>query len=198
MEIIKTFKTISILVALIVLFSIISVFVKIFNPKSLFPDSAVQVNTSAISTPTPAPSDPFVHPESFSVPSSYMGYAVTKVSQADLSKSALSYGNKTVDLGGTEWVITKNSVSDFEYAEAKSLISSNVQKQFVEKGWQKTAVVNGQALSPNLPSTGDINLGFIEVSNGKFQEALLEGGKSPTGAVEIKLFLSNIANVSAL
>jgi len=195
MEIVKKYKTISILVFLIIVFGILSVFVKVFDIGGIKTNPEVQVKISVTGTPTPAPADPFIHPESFNIPSSYMGYSVTKVSNGDLSKSALKYGNKIVDLSGTQWVIKKSNVSDVEYGQVKSLIDTYIQGQIVNKGWKKTLKVNGLEMTPNIPSSNNLASGYVQVSGGKFQAAILEDNGDKSGNVEFKLFLSNIANL---
>jgi hypothetical protein len=195
MEIIKKYKTISILVGLIVVFGILTVFVKVFDIGGIKVTTPVKI--SVTSTPTPAP-DPFIHPESFNIPSSYMGYSVTKISNGDLGKLALKYGNKNVDLSGTEWTVKKSNVLDIEYNQIKSVIDSLIQGQIIKKGWKKTLMVNGQAMTPNIPSTNNLASGFVQVSGGKFQEAILEGNRDKSGNVEFKLFLSKIYNLKDL
>ncbi len=194
MQTVKRYKTISILVGLIVVFGILAVFVKVFDIGGVKTGPEVKISAS----PKPTTSDPFIHPESFNIPSSYMGYSVTKISNGDLGKSALKYGNKNVDLSGTEWTVKKSNVLDIEYNQIKSLIDSLIQGQLVKKGWKKTLKVNGQQITPNIPSSMNIASGFVQVSGGKFQEAILEGNKDKSGNVEFKLFLSKIYNLKDL
>ena len=196
MNLIKQYKTISVLVLLIIALSILSVFVKMFNPQSLVSDSVVRAQPSISPSPTPI-QDPFVHPESFNIPSSYMGYVVSKVAVPDLGKAILKYGDKNVDLLGSEWIIKKNGVSDFEYSQVKPYINNAVQGQLVKQGWTAKATVDGKTLSPNLFNS-DLNQGYTEVYNGKVQVVILEGGKDASGNVEFKLFLSNIYDLATL
>ena len=181
------------LIALIVLLLIISVFVKMFNPQSLISSSAVQTQAPITPSPTPIP-DPFIHAETFNIPSSYMGYVVSKVVAPDLGRAILKYGNKNIDLEGSEWVIKKSGVSDFEYLSVKPYINNFVQEQVVKKGWLTKTSVGGQELIPNL-SKFDLSQGYIEVYNGKVQVAVLQGGKNASGNIQFKLFLSNIYNI---
>ena len=195
METVKKYKTISILVGLIIIFGFLAVFVKVFDIGGIKTSPETKIAVSP--TPTPV-TDPFIHPESLNISASYMGYSVTKVIQQDLGKAALKYGNKDVDLNGTEWVIKKSKVSDVEYSQIKSLINAYVQGQIVNKGWKKNVVVNGQEMMPNIPSANDLDLGYVVVSGGKCQIAILEGSKDKSGTVQFKLFLSNIANLNDL
>jgi hypothetical protein len=195
-EIIKQYRTISLLIGLIIFLSILSVFVKMFNPQSLMSNSVIQVQSSVFPTPTPIP-DPFIHPESFSIPSSYMGYVVSKVAAPDLGKAILKYGSKNINLEGSEWIIKKSGVSDFEYLSVKPYINNFVQAQVVKKGWLAKTSVGGQELVPNL-SKSDLSQGYVEVYNGKVQVAVLQGGKDGSGNVQSKLFLSNIYNLTDL
>jgi hypothetical protein len=200
METIKKYKTISMLIFLIIVFGILAVFVKLMDIGGIKTASNVQSSISV--TPTPI-QDPFIHPETFNIPSSYMGYVVAKMAQADLGKAILKYGNKAVDLAGSEWVISKSKVSDFEYGQIKPYLNSYVQQQLGNKGWAPTASVSAsgtqsaQLLSPNLPK-GDLSQGYIQVEGGKVQEVVLSGGKDSLGNVEFKLFLSNIYNTKDL
>lgn len=196
MKLIKQYRTISLLVLLIIALSILSVFVKMFNPQSLVSDSVVKAQPSISPSPTPI-QDPFVHPESFNIPSSYMGYVVSKVAVPDLGKAILKYGDKNVDLLGSEWIIKKNGVSDFEYISVKPYINNFVQDQVVKKGWLVKTSVGGQELVPNL-SKFDLSQGYVVVSNGKVQVAVLQGGKDNLGNVEFKLLLSNIYDLATL
>ena len=196
MNLIKQYKTISLLILLIVALSILSMFVKMFNPQSLISNSTVQTQSSISPSPTPIP-DPFIHPESFNIPSSYMGYVVSKVANPDLGKAILKYGDKNVDLLGSEWIIKKNGVSDFEYSQVKPYINNAVQGQLVKQGWTAKTAVDGKTLSPNL-SNSDLNQGYVEVYNGKVQVAILEGGKDASGNVEFKLFLSKVYGLGDL
>lgn len=193
METIKRYKTISILVGLIVVFGILTVFVKVFDIGGVKTNSNLKISA----TPTPV-SDPFIHPESFNIPSSYMGYIVTKSTQGDLGKSALKYGIRNVDLTGTRWSIKKNKVSDVEYTQIKSLIDATVQGQLVNKGWKKTLKVNGQELTPIFSSSNSLASGYVVISGEKFQELVVEGGKDSSGNFQLKLFLSKIYNLKDL
>lgn len=198
MEIVKKYKTISILVFLIIVFGILSVFVKVFDIGGIKTNPEVQVKISVTVTPTPAPVDPFIHAESFNIPSSYMGYSVTKVSNGGLGKSALKYGSRSADLSGTEWVIKKSSVLEIEYTQIKSVIDSTIQGQLVNKGWKKTLTVNGQKLAPNIPGSNNLASGYLQVSGGKLQEVILEGNRDTSGNVLFKLFLSNVTDLKNL
>jgi hypothetical protein len=196
MEIFKQYKTISLLVLLMAVLSILSVFVKMFDPQSLIPTSTFQTQSLTASTPTPIP-DPFIHPETFNIQSSYMGYVVTKVANPDLGRAIMRYGVMNVDLIGSEWTIKKNGVSDFEYLTVKPYINNFVQQQVISKGWLAKTSVNGQELVPNL-SKSDLSQGYIEVSDGKVQVAILQGGKDASGNAQFKLFLSDIYDLSTL
>ncbi len=167
-----------------------------FNPQSLISSSVVKTQVSITPSLTPIP-DPFIHAESFSIPSSYMGYVVSKVATADLGRAILKYGSKNIDLEGSEWVIKKNGVSDFEYLSVKPYINNFVQEQVVKKGWLTKTSVGGQELIPNL-SKSDLSQGYVEVYNGKVQVAVLQGGKDNLGNVNLKLFLSNIYDLATL
>lgn len=193
MQLVKQYKTISILIGLIIVFAILTVFVKVFDIGGV----KTSPNINIFSTPTPV-LDPFIHPESLNVPSSYMGYVVTKSTQGALGKSALKYGKKYVDLTGTQWDIKKSKVSDVEYGQVKSLIDAYIQGQIVNKGWKKTLKINGLEMVPNIPASMSLASGYIQVSTGKFQEAILEGNRDASGNVEFKLFLSNISNLKDL
>jgi hypothetical protein len=193
MSLIKQYRTIVLLITLIVLLLIISVFVKRFNPQSLISSSVVQTQPSVSPSPTPTP-DPFIHPENFNIPSSYMGYIVSKVATPDLGRAILKYGSKNINLEGSEWTIKKNGVSDFEYLSVKPYINNFVQDQVVKKGWLAKTSVGGQELVPNL-SKSDLSQGYVEVHNGKVQVVVLQGGKDASGNVQFKLFLSNIYNI---
>jgi len=182
MQIIKKYKTISILVGLIIIFAVLTVFIKVFDIGGI--QNKTDVKLSA--TPTSAIVDPFIHPKDFNIPSSYMGYSVAKLAQADLSKSALQYGSKSADLMGTELAIRKSKVSDIEYGQMKNLLDSYIQGQLVNKGWKDTFEVNGQKVIPNIMGTNDLSSGFVQVSGGKLQEVILEGNKDATGSVELK------------
>ena len=196
MNLIKQYKTIFILVVLIVALSILSLFVKMFNPQSLIQSPQVQLQPSVSPNTTPI-LDPFIHPESFNIPSSYLGYVVTKVANPDLGKAILKDGSRNVDLVGSEWIINKGGVSELEYLSVKPYINNFVQEQVVNKGWLTKTSVNGQELLPNLFKS-DLSQGYIEVQNGKVQLAIIEGGKDAFGNVQFKLFLSNIYNLSDL
>ena len=196
MSLIKQYRTIVLLIPLIVLLLIISVFVKMFNPQSLISSSVVQTQASITPSPTPIP-DPFIHAETFNIPSSYMGYVVSKVATPDLGRAILKYGSKNINLEGSEWTIKKSGVSDFEYSQVKPYINNAIQGQLVKKGWISKATVNGLELVPNL-SKSDLSQGYIEAYNGKVQVTVLEGGKDTLGNVEFKLFLSKIYNITDL
>jgi hypothetical protein len=198
MEIVKKYKTISILIGLIIIFGVLSFFVKVFDIGGIKTNPEVQVKITVTPTPTPVTSDPFIHPESINIPTSYMGYSITKVTNGDLSKSALKYGSRSVDLSGTEWVIKKSSVLEIEYTQTKSVIDSTIQGQLVNKGWKKTLTVNGQKLAPNIPSSNNLASGYLQVSGGKLQAVILEGNRDESGNVLFKLFLSNIIDLKAL
>jgi hypothetical protein len=198
MNLIKQFKTISLLIVLIVFLSILSVFVKTFDARGLLTKSSIQEAIILTPTPTPTPMNPFINPESFSIPSSYMGYVVTKVAVPDLGKAVLRVGSKNVNLDGSEWAIKKSGVSDFEYSQVKPYLNSNIQSQLVKQGWVSNVVVDGQALNLNLLKVGDLNQGYLKNYNGKVQAAILEGGKDNLGNVSIKLFLSNVYDLSTL
>ena len=195
METVKKYKTISILVGLIIIFGFLAVFVKVFDIGGIKTSPETKISVSPMPTPN---LDPFIHPENLNIPLSYGGYSITKTTQEDLGKSALKYGNKNIDLSGTEWIVKKSNVSDIEYTQIKSLIDAYIQGQIVNKGWKKNAVVNGQGMMPKIPSTNDLDLGYVVVSAGKFQIAILEGNKDKSGTVQFKLFLSNIANLKDL
>ena len=181
--------------ALIVVFGVLAVVVKVFDIGGTKTGSDIQITASV--TPTPV-LDPFIHPESFNIPSSYMGYVVTKVAQADLGKAALEYGKKTIDMAGSEWVIKKSKVSDIEYSQVKPLLDSYIQGQLVKKGWTSKASVNGQKLFPNLPENANISEGYIKVSDSKVQELMLSVNRDVAGNAEIKLFLSTVYNLKDL
>jgi hypothetical protein len=193
MEIIKRYKTISILVALIIVFGTLAIFVKVFDVSRAKTNSEIKVSVTPIPTP-----EPFIHPESINIPSSYMGYAVTKTAQGDLSKSALIYGRRYVDLSGVEWIIKKNKVSDIEYSQIKPVLDSYVQGQLGKQGWASSATVNGQTITPNLPKMVDLSEGFIKVYKGQIQELILVGSKDTLGNVQLKLFVSKIYNLKDL
>jgi hypothetical protein len=195
MNLIKQYKTIWILVALIIVFGIIAVFAKVLDTGRVQPSPKVKVGI--LLTPTSIP-DPFIHPEDFKITSSYMGYAVVKVVNPDLGKAVLKYGSKNVDLDGSEWTIKKSGVSDFEYSQVKPYINNAIQGQLVKQGWLGKATVNGQVLIPNLSKVFDLNQGYVETYNGKVQVAILEGGKDNLGNVNFKLFLSNIYDLTNL
>jgi hypothetical protein len=167
-----------------------------FNPQSLISSSVVQTQASITPSPTPIP-DPFIHAETFNIPSSYMGYVVSKVATPDLGRAILKYGSKNINLEGSEWTIKKSGVSDFEYSQVKPYINNAVQGQLVKQGWTAKATVDGKTLSPNLFNS-DLNQGYTEVYNGKVQVVILEGGKDASGNVEFKLFLSNIYDLATL
>ena len=195
MKLVKQYKTIWILIALIIVFGIIAVFAKVLDAGRVQPIPKVKVGV--LLTPTPIP-NPFINPESFKIPSSYMGYTVTKVTNPDLGKAILKYGNKNVDLDGSEWTIKKSGVSDFEYSQVKPYINNAIQSQFVKQGWVSKATVGGQALTPNLSKTFDLSQGYVAAYNGKVQVVVLQGGKDNLGNVQFKLFLSNIYNLKDL
>jgi hypothetical protein len=195
MNLIKQYKTISILVVLIIIFGALAVFVKVFDIGGIKNVSSITV----VLTPTPTPaSDPFIRPESLNIPSSYMGYLITKTTQTGLGDYVIKYGTKSVTLKGTEWVISKSNVSTVEYGQVKNLVQGYIQGQLVNKGWGSKVKVNGQTLTPNVLGIGDLNAGYVKVSNGKFQEAILEGGRSSNNVVNIKLFLSSIYDFNSL
>ena len=196
MQTVKKYKTISILVGLIIVFGILAMFVKVFDIGAI--KTSPEVKISATPTSVPVALDPFIHPETLNIPSSYMGYAVTKLNQGDLGKNVLKYGTRSASLGGMEWVIKKSKVTDIEYHQIKSLIDAYIQGQIVNKGWKKTLKVNGQELSPIVPTLNDLEMGYVVVSNGKFQEAILEGNRDKLGNVQFKLFLSNISLLKSL
>jgi hypothetical protein len=197
-QLVRQYKTISILVGLIIIFGILAVFIKVFNIGAVKTSPEVQIKSSITPTPTPISFiDPFIHPESFNIPASSMGYAITKVSNGNLGKSVLKYGSKNVDLTGTEWVVKKSGVLDIEYNQIKSMIDSLVQGQVVSRGWKKTMKVNGLEMAPNVPSSNNLDLGYVQVSGGKVQAAILEGNNK-SGNVEFKLFLSKIYNLKDL
>jgi hypothetical protein len=126
-----------------------------------------------------------------------MGYVVTKTTQADLGKSALKYGKRSVDLSGSEWIIKKSKVSDIEYSQIKPLLNSYVQGQLGKQGWATTASVSAQGtqsaqlLMPNLPK-GDLSEGYIKVYGGQIQEVMFMGNKDSLGNVQLKLFVSQV------
>jgi hypothetical protein len=122
---------------------------------------------------------------------------VSKVAVSDLGKALLKYGDRNINLSGSEWIIKKSGVSDFEYLSVKPYINNFVQDQVVKKGWLAKTSVGGQELIPNL-SKSDLSQGYVEVYNGKVQVAVLQGGKDNLGNVEFKLFLSNIYDLATL
>ena len=190
MEIIKTYKTISILVSLIVAFGIITVFVKAFDIGGNKTTPQVKI------TPTPTPVlNPFINPEILNIPSSYMGYVVTKVpeGEASLGKNALVYKNKIISLEGTEWVVRKSKVSDFEYMQVKAYIDSLIQQQVVKLGWKSKGEINGSLLAFNAP-----NVGFVQVAQEHMQALIVKENKDASGSVEIRIFLSKIKDLSGL
>jgi len=68
MQTIKQYKTISILVFLIIVFGILAVFVKVFKiGAQTAPEIQVKNSTSLIPTQAPV-ADPFIHPENFNIP----------------------------------------------------------------------------------------------------------------------------------
>jgi hypothetical protein len=194
MQVIRQYKTISILLFLLVVFGILTVFVKVFDIGGIKNNTDVKISA----TPTPTILDPFIHPKDFNIPSSYMGYSVTKLVQADLGKAALQYGSKSADLTGTELVIKKSKVSDIEYGQMKNLLDSYIQGQLVNKGWKKTFEVNGQKITPNIAGVNDLASGFVQISGGKLQEVILEGNRDASGSVQLKLFLSSIYDLKSL
>ena len=194
MKLVKQYKTIWILIALIIVFGIIAVFAKVLDAGRVQPSPKVKVGV--LLTPTPTP-NPFINPESFKIPSSYMGYTVTKVTNPDLGKAVLKYDSKNVDLDGSEWTIKKSGVSDFEYSQVKPYVNNAIQSQFVKQGWVSKAIVGGQALTPNL-SKADLSQGYVVAYNGKVQVAVLRGGKDNLENVEFKLFLSQVYNLENL
>jgi hypothetical protein len=196
MEIVKKYKTISVLIFLIIVFGILSVFVKVFDIGGSKTNPQIQA-TAALS-PTPAIADAFIHPESFNIPSSYMGYNIAKVPNGDLGKDALKYGTKSATLKGTEWDVKKSNVSDIEYNQIKSMIDSLILGQITNKGWKKTVTNNGQEMTPNISSSNDLASGFVQVSGGKFQTVIFEGNRDSSGNVLFKLFLSNVTDLKNL
>jgi len=194
METAKKYKTISILVGLIIVFGILTVFVKVFDIGGVKATTLIKVAL----TPTPTVSDPFIHPESLNIPSSYIGYSITKSSQAELGMSALKYGNRNIDLTGFEWTIKKSKVSDVEYTQIKSLIDATIQGQLVNKGWKKTLKFNGQELTPSFLNLNNLGSGYVVASGGKFQEVIFEGNRDSSDNIVLKLFLSKIYNLKNL
>lgn len=173
---------------------------KVFNVKDIGgikvapEDQAVGVTT----TPTPIP-DPFIHPEAFNIPSSYMGYAVTKIAKSDLGKAILKNGGKNVDLAGFEWDIKKSNVSDIEYSQIKPIMNGFIQGQLVQKGWVSgSTTVGAQTFSVNLSKSASLSEGYLNVVDGKVQVAIIEGNKNSAGNVGIKLFLSNVSEINSL
>jgi len=198
MEIIRKYKTISILVGLIIVFGILTILIKGFNIGGVKTSPEIKIST----VPTPIP-EPFIYPENINIPSSYMGYAVTKSLEGDLGKAALKYGKNTVDLAGSEWIIKKSKVSEIEYSQIKPLLNSSVLGQLGKQGWAATAVVNAsgtqsaQMLTPNLPKAG-ISEGYVKVYGGEMQEVILSGSRDSLGNVQFKFFVSKITALKDL
>jgi hypothetical protein len=195
MGIIRKYKTISILIVLIMIFGILAIFTKIADLRQAKTGPEIQTTVTSIPTPTP---DLFIHPESFNIPSSYMGYVVTKTTNGELGKGVLEYGTRSADLTGTEWEVKKNNVIGFEYDQVKPFIASKINSEIDKREWKTMESVNGKQLSVNVPPSGDLNNGYIKVSDGKVQLAFIAGGRDNSGSVNIKIFLSNVYSLKDL
>ncbi|MEK7160142.1 MAG: hypothetical protein AAB702_01540 [Patescibacteria group bacterium] len=199
MEVIKKYKTISILTFLIILTAVFGIFYKQTN---LFENKEISKTTANL-IPTPTP-DPFLYVDKLNLPSSYMGYTFTKLASgsATLGKGGVLYSDKSFDLTGTEWIVKKDNVSEEEFQKFKKDFKTFAEIQLFKLDWKTKAEVNGKELTPAVKNTFLSNTwGYIKVSEGKYQALLLKSQKNKTNCpcnIEFRVFLSNIDELDNL
>lgn len=196
---IKQYKTITILIALSVVLMVVGTYIKTFKS----PENNKNQKSLSVLTPTPTP-DPFLHAESFNLPPSYMGYTFSKLTpdKNTLGKTALYYDNKPIGLEGTEWVVTKNNLSDKEYASSIKDFETFTNIQLQKLDWVTEKTIDGHKFSVLSASDPTSNVsGYLKIMNGKIQVILLQTQRDKLQCpcnLEFRIFLSNVYNLQDL
>lgn len=200
METIKKYKLILVLITLIIVIGVFGYYIKgLMNFSTENPNFFQHLSI----TPTPTP-DSFIHAEKLNLPSSYMGYTFTKVTQGKnvLGKLALYYNNNGIDLKGAEWVVEKNNLSDKEYMASIKDFETLINTQLQKFGWVTEITVDGHkfAVLSAGGSTGNV-YGYLKIIDRKVQVVLLQIKKDKIQcpcSLEFRIFISNVSELSII
>lgn len=204
MEIIKKYKTISILITLVIVIGVFGFYIKGFRSSS---KQNYQHKLSITSTKAP---DAFLHAESFNLPSSFMGFSVSKIeSDSSIETNALYYDYNSIPLSLSAWIARREDVGGEEYRKLSDLVRKFLDSEFINKSWSPEIIVYGKPLQPlTADGPGGRIWGYIKKENNKFQVVLIQEMNSsqkgqpvsnPTQDcpcnLEFRVFLSNIEDL---
>lgn len=156
--------------------------------------------TSSLPTSVEIKDGEFIDPNTFNMPNSILGFALSKSPVSDLGENALYVSNEPISFKGQEWQAVNPSISEKTYYSYKSTFKNFLERELYKKGYVKNLTQNGKMYQTVVADgpTGS-QWGYLKISNGKIQVIVVSAEKSLiNNSFEVKIFLSNVEDLNKI